>query len=95
MHKLLNNITVTALADSVASLMACRILSFLGANITLIIEKGGIQDVLLAQDRKAFYEFLTEGCKKLESNISKDKEHFLDMLQKGNVLIYSQALINL
>ncbi len=55
MHKLLNNITVTALADSVASLMACRILSFLGANITLIIEKGGIQDVLLVQDRKAFY----------------------------------------
>ena len=95
MHKLLNNITVTALADSVASLMACRILSFLGANITLIIEKGGIQDVLLVQDRKAFYEFLTEGCKKLESSISKDKNHFFDMLQKGNVLIYSQNSIQI
>ena len=90
MHKLLNNITVIALADSIASLMACRILSFLGANITLIIGKGGIQDTLLAQDRKAFYEFLTENCQKLESNINKDKDDFLNILQKGNVLLYSQ-----
>ena len=95
MHKLLNSITVIALADSVASLMACRILSFLGANITLIIEKGGIQDTLHAQDRKAFYEFLSENCKKIESNVSEDKGGFLNALQKANVLLYSQTSIQI
>ena len=93
MHKLLNNINVIALADSIASLMACRILSFLGANITLIIQKNDIKDLLHSQNREAFYEFLTENCKKIEIDISQDKDNFFTLLETTHILLYSKISI--